>query len=426
MNIGIVGAGYVGLVSGIGFAQLGHEVNISDIDTAKIEMLNCGQAPIFEANINDALKPLVGKRLRATSNVAEMISKSSVVFLCVGTPCDDNTMQLGMLKQAVADIGTAIASRNDYPIVVIKSTVLPGTTEKVILPILEDKSGGKLGKRFGVVVNPEFLSEGNALNDFMYPSRIVIGEFDPKDGDITARLYEGIHAPILRVNPKTAEMIKCASNAALAAKLSFINEIGDMCKQIGIDVYEVAKGVGLDPRISPHFFKAGLGFGGSCLPKDVRALVTWSKELQCQSPLLESVLQVNEGRSRKLVELAEKKLGLLRGKTAAILGLAFKPGTDDIRETPSLKVISELLKRGVSVKVYDPVAEPNARAILGTTVEFADSTEEIIKDAELVFILTEWDEFCDPALYRGKKVFAGRRVFEPDEASTFDCEGLCW
>ena len=427
MKIGVVGAGYVGLTTGVGFAHLGHEVVLADIDKSKVSRINSGSSPIFEAGVNKMLPILVGEKLRATTDVGEVVRESEVIFLCVNTPCQDNgIIDLTTFKKAVLSIGTVLGGRKDYPVIAVKSTVTPGTTEESAVPLLEENSGLKVGKDFGVVVNPEFLSEGRALEDFLYPTRIVIGQIDQKGANILVDLYKAFQAPLLRVDAKTAEMIKLASNAALATKISFINEIADMCKRIGIDVYQVAKGVGLDPRISPHFLQAGVGFGGSCLPKDTKIFATWARGLGCQPALLESVLQVNEERPTKLVDLAEARLGQLKGKKVAILGLTFKPGTDDIREAPSLKVVSELLKRGISVIAYDPVAQNKVRTILGSTIEYAQTAEEAIKDAEVIFILTEWDEFRNPALYFGKRVFAGRRLFELDRLEGFDCEGLGW
>ena len=323
-------------------------------------------------------------------------------------------------------MGQVLRQRRDYPLVVVKSTVIPGTTEGVVIPLLEENSGARAGMDFPVAVNPEFLREGKAITDFLNPDRIVIGELDKESGDILHELYKDFTAPILRLDLKTAEMIKYASNAFLATKISFINEIGNVCKKMGIDIYRVAEGMGLDPRISPHFLNAGIGFGGSCLPKDIKALIATAKGLGYQPALLESVIRINDEQPLRLVDLAQKKVGALSQKKAAILGLAFKPGTDDIREAPSLKIVKELLRRKAIVKVYDPAAMERVEAIFGSAIEYADSAREAVSDADMVFILTEWDEFKNPALYRGKKVFDGRRTLSPGEEENWACEGICW
>ncbi len=474
MRVAIIGAGYVGLVTGLGFAEHGNEVILVDVDLQKVDMINQAKAPIYEKGLEPLLKNTVGRNLKATSKTKEAVDNAEVIFICVQTGSKDSgAVDLTYIEQAVGDVGKALSARlsprpegivsaqpnaraegspksekgyrehlgehfgdlsgtvgrtaqpnGGYPLIAIKSSVAPGTTEKVVVPLLEENSGKEAGVDFGVAVNPEFLSEGRAIEDFFNPDRIVIGEMDRRSGDILFQLYKGFNAPKLRVDLKTAEMIKYASNAFLATKISFISELGNICKRLGIDTYKVADGMGLDPRISPHFLRAGIGFGGSCLPKDVKAIVTQAKELGCQPVLLDSVLKVNEEQPLKLVELAERKAGGLSGKKVAVLGLAFKPGTSDMREAPSIKVVEELLRKGAWVKAYDPEAEGEARKIFGDKIDYATSAEETISPAEMVFILTEWDEFKNPDLYKGKTVFDGRRVLEPDEAK--DYEGICW
>jgi UDPglucose 6-dehydrogenase len=428
MKIGVLGAGYVGLVTGIGLARFGHEITLVDTEQAKIEMINRMQSPIFEKGTEAMLRDLIGSRLEATCDLMTMAKKSGIIFLCVGTPSQPNgAIDLTDLKKALTDVGAAITGRRDYPVIVVKSTVIPGTTEEIIIPILEEKSGCRAGREFGVVVNPEFFREGEAMEDFLHPGRIVIGESDTKSGDILNSLCDVFSTPVLRVNLRTAEMIKYTSNAALAAKISFANEIGNICKLMGIDVYQVMAAVGLDPRISPQFLEAGLGFGGSCLPKDVKALIVKAKDMGYQPNLLENIITVNEGQPTKLVDLAESELGGLKGKNSAVLGLAFKPSTTDMREAPSIKVIQELLRRDSLVKAYDPLAVNEAKLILGTTVDYAADAAEAVADADAVFIMTEWDEFKNPAIYQGKKVFAGRRVLKPEQTEGLAYyEGLGW
>jgi len=427
MRVTIIGAGYVGLVTGVDLASRGHDVSLADINAQKVAMINQSKAPFHEAGLEPLLQKLVGKNLKATVGINKVVIGADVVFICVQTYCqDDGAIDLTHIKQAVASVGKALKNRREHPLVVIKSTVIPGTTEKVLLPLLEKTLGKKAGEDFGITVNPEFLREGRAVEDFLNPDRIVIGELENDSGDVLCQLYQDFNAPVLRVNLRTAEMIKYASNVFLATKISFINEIGNICKKLGIDTYRVAQGMSLDSRISPHFLNAGIGFGGSCLPKDTKALISAAQELGYEPSLLQSVIRVNEEQPLQLVEVATSSVGELSQRKVAVLGLAFKPGTDDMRDAPAIKIINELLRRGALVIVYDPVAMDNAKVIFGEQIEYASTAEDAVSDAELVFIVTEWSEFNTPALYRGKKVFCGRRVISPGQISNSDCEGVCW
>lgn len=427
MRIAIIGAGCVGLVSGVGLAKHGNEVAIVDIDHQRVSLINQAESPFHEEGLQPLIQDLLGRRLRATTDIREAISGAEAIFICVQTITNhDGDIDLAHVERATIDIGTALNETKTVPLVVVKSTVLPGTTEKVVYPLLEKCSGQKLGIGFRLACNPEFLREGKALEDFLKPDRVIIGENDTAGGDILAQLYRDFDAPVLRVDLKTAEMIKYASNAFLATKISFINEIGNICKGLGIDVSQVAEGIALDARISPHFLNAGIGFGGSCLPKDVKALTSATRAMGYRASLLESVLSVNEKQSLRLVELAEKEAGSLSGKRVAILGLTFKPGTDDIREAPSLRIITELLNKGTRVTAYDPVAVSKVREIFGDRIAYTSCAAAAVAEAELVFIITEWDEFRDPGLYQGKKVFEGRRVLKNEATNNVNCEGICW
>ncbi len=427
MKISIIGSGYVGLVTGAGLASRGHQITIVDINPRKIDSVNQGKAPFHEPGLDDLLANFMGNTIIATLDINEAIQDSEVVFLCVQTPCaEDRPSDLTFVQNAAVEIGKALSNNNCYPIVTVKSTVTPGTTQKVVTPILEEYSGKQAGMHFGVAMNPEFLREGQAVYDFFNPDRIVIGELDQKSGDVLSDLYKDFHAPVLRVDLKTAEMIKYGSNTFLATKISFINEVGNICKLMGIDIHKVAQGMGLDPRISPQFLDPGIGFGGSCLPKDTRALTAMAKDVGYHASLLESVMRVNEAQPRRLIQLAEKKLGSLHNKKIAVLGLAFKAQTDDIREAPSLFAVQELLNKGAHVRVYDPVAGKRTLRSLNGSVEHCPTAQEAISSADAVFILTEWDEFKNPGLYQGKKVFAGRMIFDPKTVSGFDYEGICW
>jgi UDPglucose 6-dehydrogenase len=280
---------------------------------------------------------------------------------------------------------------------------------------------------FDVAVNPEFLQEGKALHGFFSADRIIIGEEEKRAGDMIEELYKDIPAPVIRVGITTAEMIKFASNAFLATKISFINDIGNICRRLGVDVYDVVRGVGVDYRIGEHFLSAGIGFGGSCLPKDLEALVHSSKDLGYQPLVLESVLEVNRNQVLNMLRMVEGKLGNLKGKKICVLGLAFKPNTDDVRNAPALGVIRMLVEKGASVRAYDPLAMPNAKRMLPEQVTFCDNAKEAVSDCHCVLVLTEWDEFRHKCLYRGRVVFDGRRIIDPGEARTLcDYHGICW
>jgi UDPglucose 6-dehydrogenase len=321
-----------------------------------------------------------------------------------------------------------LRKKEDYHVVVVKSTVVPGTTEEVIIPILERYSGKKAGIAFGVAVNPEFLRAGRALDYFLSPDRIIIGEYDQRSGDVLSDgIYRDFASPILRTDLKTAEMIKCVSNTFLSTKISFINEIGNICKKLGIDVYTVAQGMGYAPRIGNQFLSAGVGFGGPCLPKDLDALASRAKEVGYEAQLLEAVSTVNKTQPLRITELVRSRIGGLENKKIAVLGLAFKPHTDDIREAPALRVIAQLLHGRAIVKAYDPQAMQNAKQVFPQGVEYCGSAREAVEGSDCILILTEWDEFKDEELYRGKLVVDGRRVLDPRKARNIcNYEGICW
>ncbi|MEM2918218.1 MAG: UDP-glucose/GDP-mannose dehydrogenase family protein [Candidatus Altiarchaeota archaeon] len=425
MNIAVIGAGYVGLITAAGFAEKGHRVFCVDIDKRKIELINEKKAPIYEKGLQEILENRVGKNLFATLNLSEAILNSDVTFICVGTPTDkDGSSDLKYVKKVSADIAKNLKEKT-YHVVVVKSTVVPGTTENIVKPIIEKISGKICKKDFGLVMNPEFLREGIALDDFLKPDRIVIGSIDKKSGDIVEDLYKDFNSKIFRTDIKTAEMIKYASNAFLATKISFINEIGNICKKLGIDTYEVAKGISLDHRISPYFLNAGLGFGGSCFPKDLKALIHEAKKVNYNPELLSSVMKVNSKQPYKLIELAKKKVKNFSGKKVAVLGLAFKADTDDIRESQSIPVIKILLKEKAKISAYDPKAMVNMKKIF-SNIQYANSAEEALKDADIALILTDWKEFenLDFSVMKNKIVVDGRNIVRNKEG--IDYEGLAW
>jgi UDPglucose 6-dehydrogenase len=428
MKVSVIGAGYVGLVTAAALASKGHDVIVVDTDETRVGMVNRKKSPIFEEGLDDMLSDCIGSgHLRATGDYQEILA-TDITLICVGTPSNpDGSMNLSYIKESAGDIGRVLRGKSGHHAVVVRSTVVPGTTKDLVIPLLEQNSGKKAHVDFDVAVNPEFLQEGKALHGFFHPDRIIIGEEKQSAGDMVQKLYEGISAPVIRMGITTAEMIKFTSNAFLATKISFANEIGNICKKLGVDVYDVVRGVGIDYRIGEFFLNAGIGFGGSCLPKDVKALVDSSRQLGYRPQLLESVLEVNKNQIPNMLRMVEEKLGNLKGKTVCVLGLAFKPNTDDVRNAPSLEAIRLLIDEGVSVRAYDPLAMPNAKTVLSDKVKYCRDAKEAVSGCDCILVLTEWDEFKDQSLYRGRMVFDGRRVIDPGKARTIcDYHGICW
>lgn len=427
MRVSVIGSGYVGLVTGMGFVKLGNEVIFVDVDERKIERINKAQPPIYEEGLEELMREFQGK-YQATKDYRDAILNSDVTFIAVGTPSrEDGSIDLTYVEQASREIGRALREKKEYHVVVVKSTVLPGTTENVVKPIIEKESGKKAFEDFGLAMNPEFLREGVALRDFLNPDRIVIGVLDERTKKVLDELYAPIDAPKLFIDIKTAEMIKYASNAFLATKISFANEIGNICKRLGIDSWKVFEGVGLDHRISPHFFMTGIGWGGSCFPKDVKALIRKAEEIGEDLIILKAVVEVNERQPLKLIELLKKHVPELRGRTVGVLGLAFKPNTDDVRETRAYVIVKKLLEEGAKVLAYDPKAMGNFKRFypdVGERIEYASSGEEVLEKSDAVLIVTEWPEF-EELDYSGKIVIDGRRVRKAEETAEV-YEGVCW
>ncbi len=429
MNISIIGTGYVGLGTVVGFSGNGHNVICIDKDHSKVDLINQGITPFFEDGFGDFLSAFSIKNGRkiASVNYRDVLT-TDASYICVDTPLSpDGNIDLTNLKAAVQELGELLAWKSSFHVVIIKSTVVPGTTQQVIIPLLERCSGKIVGEDIGVAVSPEFLQEGTVMQCSLNPHRIIIGESDPRTGDLVEGIYHHLSAPIVRTDLTTAEMTKCASNAFLATKVSFINEIGNICKKLEIDVFDVTRGMGYDPRIGTQFFNAGIGFGGSCLPKDLEALIQRAEELDYETKLLKSVAEVNKVQPQRFIDIAKKKLYGLEDKVVAVLGLAFKPNTDDIRLAPAISIIAQLLAEGAIVKAYDPQAIPRAKGVFGDNVEFCDSVSDAITDSDCVLIVTEWDEFKDEKLYEGKLVIDGRRVLNPTTAALIcEYEGICW
>ena len=425
MNISVVGSGYVGLTIGMGFVKLKNQVIFIDIDEKIIQMINNAEPPIYEEGLEELMQKF-RERYYATKDYCSAILNSDITFICVGTPSkEDGSIDLTYIKEASKEIGKALKKKKDYHVVIVKSTVLPGTTEEFIKPIIEKYSGKKAFKDFGLAMNPEFLREGMALKDFMNPDRIIIGieEKDKKTKQLLEKLYEPFNVPKLFVDIKTAEMIKYASNAFLATKISFANEIGNICKKLGIDSRKVFEGVGLDHRIGPYAFRSGAGFGGSCLPKDVKALIKKAEEIKENPLILKAVMEVNKKQPLKLIELLKKHISRLDGKTIGILGLAFKPNTDDIRESSAITIVKKLLEEGAKVIVYDPKAMENFKRLF-PQIEYASSAQEVLNKTDIILIQTEWSEF-EQLDYSGKIVIDGRRVKSAEKTAKI-YEGVCW
>ena len=413
MEICIVGAGYVGLTTAVCFAEMGNEVKIIDIDKEKIEKIKSGIAPIYE----EGLQKLMEKNLDRIEATTSYSIEENIIFICVGTPSlPDGKINLKYVLDAAENIAK---NMKEESIVVIKSTVFPGTTQKIVKPLIE-----KYGKKFSIAMNPEFLREGKAIYDFMNPDRIVIGIEDGKAENVLRKLYEPIKAPIIITTPTEAEMIKYASNALLATKISFANEIGNLCKILGIDVYKVMKGVGMDHRISPYFLDAGIGFGGSCFPKDLKALYAGSKELGYEMDLIKAVLELNDKQPLQVIKILEKYMDV-NGKNIAVLGLAFKANTDDVRESRSIPIIEKLMEKGAIIKAYDPMAMENMKKIFPRII-YCRSVAEALENADACLILTDWKEFekLDFSKMRNKLVIEGRKVLKSREGIIY--EGVCW
>ena len=406
-KIGMFGAGYVGLVTGACFADLGHEVVIRDVLPDRIERLQAGEVPIYEPGLELVLERNK-ERIRFTLDIADAVDGADFLYVAVGTPpTESGDADLAAVWSVIDELPADLPS---HPVVVMKSTVPVGTGERV---------RARLDSRgltdVGYVSNPEFLAEGSAVADFMAPDRIVVGAFDEADADRVVALHTGIKTEVVRSDVPSAELVKLAANAFLSTRISFINEIANVCELVGADVVDVARGVGLDHRLGPHFLRAGIGFGGSCFPKDVTALKQLAGNSGYQFMLLHAVWEVNELQKRRVVQKLEKHLGSLRGKKIALLGLAFKANTDDMREAPSRVIAYRLLSEGAEVRAWDPVAHPDD--LRG--IELCDSVLDAVRDADAAVIVTEWPELQSVASAEVRDAMArpvlidGRNLLDP-------------
>jgi len=418
MKIAIIGTGYVGLVTGTCFAETGNHVTCVDIDAEKIKKLNSGKITIYEPGLELLFhRNVKQRRLAFTTDLAAGIKGAKIIFLALPTPPGENgSADLKYVLKVAYDLGELL---QDYVVVVDKSTVPVGTADLVMAEIAKNAKSS-----FDVVSNPEFLREGVAVEDFMKPDRVVIGASSITAEEVMRQLYAPFVRqgnPIIFMDIKSAELTKYAANAFLATKITFMNEIANLCELMGADVDAVRKGIGTDSRIGKRFLFAGIGYGGSCFPKDVRALSKSAEDVQYPFELLNSVMKVNENQKQKLISPLEKSLGNLTGKTIAIWGLAFKPHTDDIREAPALENIRILLEKGAHVRAYDPEAMENVREVLGSNIYYALDEYDAIDGAEALMIMTEWPVFRMPDFdlisrrLKNKLIFDGRNLYDLDQ-----------
>jgi UDPglucose 6-dehydrogenase len=428
MRLAIIGTGYVGLVTAACFAELGHDVIGVDQDQAKIERLQRGEVPFYEPGLEGLVRSNQAEgRLRFTTSIADATADSAILFICVGTPpLPNGDADLSAVEAVMREIASAM---DGYRLIVEKSTV-PVQTAKWLTDLAQEYI--RPGVAFDLASNPEFLAEGTAVRDFMKPDRVVLGCNSERAAGLLVQLYAPLNAPLLITDINSAELIKHASNAFLATKISFINSVATICERTGADIEKVAKGIGLDKRIGPSFLQAGIGYGGICFPKDVASFIQLAAKVDVDFGILKSVANVNAFQRLHVVNLIKDSLGgSLAGKTVAVLGLSFKPNTDDIREAPSLTVIAELLAGGAKVRAFDPVAMPNTRGIF-PTITYTDDLYGAATDADALVLITEWEAFRHPdwlrvkGLLRQPLVVDGRNLYEPSKLRHlgFDYRGI--
>ncbi len=436
VSISIIGLGYVGLCTAATFASRGFKTIGVDIDEERIGQIRRGEAPLHEPQLDETLKKAIKKKLLDATSDISRATDTGTTFLSVGTPSQpDGSIDLTYVKKATIELGRALQEKQGYHLVVVKSTVIPGTTNGTVKPVLEQSSRKSVGSTLGLCTNPEFLKEGTAINDALHPDKIVIGANDKKSASQLKQLYQKFYGgnlpPVIITTPETAELVKYASNAFLATKVSFINTIANIAQHHpGVDINTIAEAIGNDPRIGPLFLKAGPGYGGSCFHKDLQALINHSQDQGYEPHLLKATEQANMKQADKVVELTEKLLGPLDQKRITILGLAFKKDTDDIRDAASVRVIDRLRKKGVKVVAYDPMAMANFEGVFGDTIELAENHQSALRGADCAIVMTEWDQFRelkakDYAAYMRTPVLVdARRVYNPSEFSELKFAGI--
>ncbi len=410
----VIGTGYVGLVTGTCFADMGHQVVCLDIDEARINGLKQGILPIYEPGLEQLVEQNISAgRLAFTTSYAEALQDADFAFIAVGTPSNDNgEADMHYVRMAVS----SIAENLDHPIIIVNKSTVPVGTGDLVANMIIDQNGDT-SPQFSVVSNPEFLREGSAINDFMNPDRVVLGSTNREAAEEVAELYEALRSPIMITDLRTAEMIKYASNAFLATRISFINEISNICESLGADVKEVARGMGMDKRIGPSFLDAGLGWGGSCFPKDVKALTFMAATQGAHPQLLQAVMAINFNQRVRAVNKLSQALGDLKGKTIGVLGLSFKPNTDDIRDAPALDIIRMLLEAGAKVQSYDPQAMQASKEVI-PDLHLCEGPYETAQDADALLLATEWNAFKSldferiKAAMKGNVILDGRNIWD--------------
>ena len=431
-KVSILGTGFIGLCSAACFADKDIMVLASTHNEKRAKMINDGIAPFYEAGLQEMMENIKANKqelLQCLTDPVKAILESDISMITQGTPMrEDKSIDLGYIESTAKEIGEALKQKDNYHLVVVRSTVVPGTSRNLVGKIITEVSGKKPGRDFGLCMQPEFLAEGRSIEDTLRPDRIVIGGFDDKSGEMLKEFYEyfyGDHldnCPILRMNLESAELVKYGNNCLLSTKISYANEFANFAELVpNVDISQVMKGVGLDYRINSRFLRAGAGFGGSCFHKDVNAIKAWSKSKGYTSRLLEAVLDINDDQAVHIVDIAEELAGKLANKKVSLLGLAFKPGTDDMREAASIRVVNELRRRGVTNIIgYDPKANETAEIELGDKIKYAATIDEVLKDSECALLITEWDEFKNLTPDDFKKhmktpnLVDGRRLYDYD------------
>ena len=436
-KVSILGTGFIGLCSAACFAGKDIQVLASTHNEKKAKMINEGKAPFYEADLQEIMDDIKANKpelLHCLLDPVKVVLETDISMITQGTPMrEDKSIDLGYIVSTAREIGEALKQKDKYHLVVVRSTVIPGTTRNLVGRRITEISGKVPGKDFGLCMQPEFLAEGRSIEDTLHPDRIIIGEIDERSGAMLQDFYEyfyGNHlqnCPMLRMNLESAELVKYGNNCLLSTKISYANEFANLAELVpNVDVAQVMKGVGLDYRLNSRFLNAGVGFGGSCFHKDVNAIKAWSKSKGYTSRLLEAVLSINDDQAIHIVDMAEHLAGKLAGKKVTLLGLAFKPGTDDMREAASIRIVNELVKRGITdIYGYDPKANKTAEMEMGDKIKYAESIEQALKDSECAILITEWDEFKkltpDDFKKQMKKpnLVDGRRIFDYDVFDRF-------
>ncbi len=445
MKISIIGSGYVGLVSGVCLAEKGHNVCCVDKEPEKVQKINDGICPIFEAGLHDLLEKNLHTKFKAKTDLADAVINSETTIIAVGTPFDGKTIDLSYIKKATIEIAKALKEKTGYHLVVVKSTVTPGTTDNLVKTLLDDVLNSHTDLVCDVAMNPEFLREGNAVSDFLNPDRIVLGANNEQAMKVLRRLYKVFpNVEIFETNCKTAEMIKYTSNSLLATMISFSNEIANLCSNIqDVDILDVMSGVRLDRRLSPElqngqrifpdflsYLQPGCGFGGSCFPKDLKALASFGKKNQAQMKILEAVVAVNQNQPNQIIKILNNIFPSLNDKRISVLGFSFKPGTDDIRESPALPITEYLIKKGANLFGYDPVAKIQVSKIFDKEeILFEDDLEKAIIDKDAIIIVTQWPEFNGlpkllKRLNQTPKMIDGRRMLDKNDLAWYHGIGV--